>query len=483
LFPVLCFVYVVGCSGRKDRPAQGDDSRATSDQAVAGKTKPPLNIFAKPAFAQATQGVREVTLSDIAERAVRSVVNISSTRLINQQQPYHDHPFFQGRRPPLQRRAQGLGSGVIVSSDGIVMTNNHVIAKATAIKVILHDGREYDAKLVGTDPKSDLAVLRLQGKLENLEPLAFGRSEKVRLGEVVLAIGNPFGVGQTVTMGIVSATGRANVGIVDYEDFIQTDAAINPGNSGGALVNLRAELIGINTAILSKSGGYQGIGFAVPSAMAQPIMESLLRHGRVVRGWLGVVLQDLNRDLARALRLAVERGVLVTDVQPESPAAKSGLRRGDVILGIDRQGKKALSVSRLRSTIASRGANAKVKLSVVRAGKAVEVDVVLGELPDQVAHLSRSQGALGGLTIKTLSDELRDQLRLPPDAKGVIVEKIETGSAAASAGLQAGDLILELNRRPIKDTLEFSTIYRQASGKILLLVYREGTTLYLLLEK
>jgi serine protease Do len=272
------------------------------------------------------------------------------------------------------------------------------------------------------------------------------------------------------------------MGIVDYEDFIQTDAAINPGNSGGALVNMRAELIGINTAILSRSGGYQGIGFAIPTNMARPIMISLIKSGRVVRGWLGVMIQDLNEEMARALRIALNKGVLVTDVVPDGPAARAGLRRDDVITHID--GVAMDSSAHLRNRVGVAGAEGTIKVSALRGGKTLQLTIKLSALPSEAtATLDRSQGALGGLTLDPLTDETRQRLGLPPRASGVLVKSIDAGSAAQDAGLQERDVILQINRQPVANPTQFATIYRQASGKILLLVYRSGSALYLLLEK
>jgi serine protease Do len=447
-------------------------------------------ILARPAFAYAQSGDgKGASLSDIAERAVKSVVNVSSTRVVTRdpgRSPFHGDPFFERFFPhqnlPREERARSLGSGVIVSAQGVVLTNNHVVQNAQEIRVRLFDGRELGAKVVGSDAKSDLAVIQLKGDTSGLQPLPLGGSGKLRLGEVVLAIGNPFGVGQTVTMGIVSAIGRANMGIVDYEDFIQTDAAINPGNSGGALVNMRAELVGINTAILSRSGGYQGIGFAIPTDMARPIMDSLLQHGRVIRGWLGVVLQDLGEDVAQALKIPLVKGVLVSDVVPDGPAARAGLRRADVITHLD--GKPMDSVAHLRNQVAVAGASAAVKLSVLRDGKSIDMMVKLSALPSEAeAKIDSSQGTLGGLTLEPLTDGARRKMGLPTRVSGVMVKSIEGGSAAEGAGLSAGDVILEINRQPVSDPLQFATLYREARGKVLLLVYREGSTMYLLLEK
>ena len=255
----------------------------------------------------------------------------------------------------MPERENSLGSGVIVRKSGVILTNNHVIEGASKIRVTLSDGRDFDAEVVGADPKSDIAVIKMLKPPKDLAPIALGDSDSLRLGEMVVAIGNPFGLGHTVTMGIVSAKGRANVGIVDYEDFIQTDAAINPGNSGGALIDLQGRLIGINTAIASRSGGYQGIGFAVPSNMARAVMNSLLKHGRVVRGWLGVAIQPVTKDLQRAMGLKTTKGVLISDVMQDSPAARSGIKRGDVI---ELAGETLRDPVHLRNRVAAAGSGA-----------------------------------------------------------------------------------------------------------------------------
>jgi Do/DeqQ family serine protease len=325
----------------------------------------------------------DTTISDVTERVLPSVVNISTTTARRSRGPAAVDPFFNDPSSPFhgrpdERFGQSLGSGVIVSASGFVLTNSHVVADAEDIRVSLSDGRELAAEVVGSDPKSDLAVLRLKGKVGKLAPVRFGRSGNIRLGEIVLAIGNPFGVGQTVTMGIVSAKGRSGMGIVDYEDFIQTDAAINPGNSGGALINLQGELIGINTAILSRTGGYQGIGFAIPTDMAQPIMDSLIRDGHVDRGFLGVNIQTLTRELAEAEGLGEARGVLVTRVMQSSPAARAGLRRGDIITRID--DKETLTAAHVVNAVGMAGSGKRVKLEVVREGKPRVMRVELGDL-------------------------------------------------------------------------------------------------------
>ncbi len=345
----------------------------------------PVSVLPTPAFAKVGAGA-SASIADVAERALPSVVNISLTKLSRLQAPAM-FPFFFGPGPGQgqqgqqgERREQGMGSGVIVSSDGYVITNNHVVEDAQDIKVTLNDRREFDAEVVGTDPKSDVALIRLKDAPGGLRPIQIGDSSALRLGDVVLAIGNPFGVGQTVTMGIVSAKGRADVGIVDYEDFIQTDAAINPGNSGGALIDTEGRLVGINTAILSRSGGYQGIGFAIPTNMAIPIMESLKKYGKVTRGWLGVSIQDVDKELSHAMKLPTTEGVLIADVQPGSPAGRSGLKRGDVVTKVD--AKPVTTTGQLRNAIASSGANRKVTLELYRDGKLQTLAVSLGESPN-----------------------------------------------------------------------------------------------------
>ena len=342
-----------------------------------------MSPVAPPAAHAQSLRTGDTTISDVTERVLHSVVNISTTTTRRPRGPAQSDPFFNDpsspfRGRPDERFGQSLGSGVIVASSGLVLTNSHVVADAEDIRVSLSDGRELAAELVGADPKSDLAVLKLKGKLGKLTPIRFGRSGGIRLGEIVLAIGNPFGVGQTVTMGIVSAKGRSGMGIVDYEDFIQTDAAINPGNSGGALINLQGELIGINTAILSRTGGYQGIGFAIPTDMAQPIMDSLIRDGHVDRGFLGVNIQTLTREMAESEGLGEARGVLVTRVMQESPAARAGLRRGDIITRID--DKQTLTAAHVVNAVGMAGSGKRVRLEVMRSGKPRVMRIELGDL-------------------------------------------------------------------------------------------------------
>jgi serine protease Do len=449
----------------------------------------PVTVLPAPAFAQTGSGT--ASIADVAERALPSVVNISLTKLSRVRAP-QTFPFFFG--PGFgpeggERREQGMGSGVIVSSDGYILTNNHVVSDASEIKVTLYDRREFDAEVIGTDPKSDVAVIRLKGAPTDLRPITFGDSAALRLGDVVLAIGNPFGVGQTVTMGIVSAKGRADVGIVDYEDFIQTDAAINPGNSGGALVDTQGRLVGINTAILSRSGGYQGIGFAIPVKMATPIMESLKKYGKVTRGWLGVSIQDVDQELSTTMKLPIGRGVLIADVQNGSPASKAGLRRGDVVVKVD--GQAVGSSGEFRNAIASAGANRSVSLELYRDGKLTTLTASLGESPGDAGPPARptpgektKSPEVDGLTLSDLGPETRRAFGIDGSVdKGAVITNVMPGGPAARAGLRPGDVLLEVNRKPVSNAREFGDLYAKARGNVLLLVHRRGATVFLVLKR
>ncbi|MCL7941081.1 Do family serine endopeptidase [Halomonas sp. ATCH28] len=316
------------------------------------------------------------------ERAAPAVVNIYSTRVVEREEhPLMSDPFFRqffgDELPSRQRMLSSLGSGVIVSDDGYVLTNHHVIRGADQIQVALRDGRETLAEVIGTDPESDLAVLRIE--LDSLPVMELTDTTRVAVGDVALAIGNPFGVGQTVTMGIISATGRSHLGLNAYEDFIQTDAAINPGNSGGALVNAEGALVGINTAIFSRSGGSQGIGFAIPANLARNILEELVTRGRVIRGWMGIEAQELNQELAASFGLQTPAGVIIAGVVPDGPADRAGLQPGDVLLEVD--GQPVLDPRRTMSDIAAMAPGTQLPLTIVRGGERRELTIELGERP------------------------------------------------------------------------------------------------------
>jgi len=335
------------------------------------------------AIVPANVGVPPSGWTAVAKAAMPAVVNISSSKTVRGpggSAPFFTDPFFRLFPPPERapRRERSLGSGVIVTADGYVLTNSHVVDGADQIQVTLGDRREFKAKLVGADPKSDVAVLKLPGA--GFATIALGDSSKTQVAEVVLAIGNPFGLDGTVTMGIVSAVGRANLGIADYEDFIQTDAAINPGNSGGALVSAGGALIGINTAIFTQSGGYMGIGFAVPINMARQVMDQLVSRGRLNRGYLGVAVQDVTPAIVRGLGLSVEGGILVSDVTPGGPAAQAGLQRGDVITSID--GKPVTDVGHFRNLVAGTAPGTRVQLTILRNGRQQAAEVAIGDAPE-----------------------------------------------------------------------------------------------------
>jgi serine protease Do len=477
-------VGLAGCSPSRAAPPPASAQAAGTSSAAPARHQPlPAPAFIGP------HG--QVSIADVIEKALPSVVSISSTKVLKapptMQDPFFRRFFGPGWETPRERREQGLGSGVVIAP-GIVATNNHVIADAEEIKVTTPAKREYLAKVVGTDPKSDLAVLKIEGDSSALKPIEFGDSSQLRLGDVVLAIGNPFGVGQTVTMGIVSAKGRADLGIVDYEDFIQTDAAINRGNSGGALVNTEGKLVGINTAILSRSGGYMGIGFAIPTNMAKPIVDALLAHGKVTRGWLGVTIQDIDQDLAKAMSLPTTSGVLISDVQPTGPAAKAGLQRGDIVVSIN--GQATDSTGRLRNIIAAAGSASKVKLEVLRGGTRQSFDVALGETPADAGAAAPGapgtieKGLLDGLALEPLTPETRKRFQLPAQLQqGLVVTAITPGSRAMLAGLRPGDVILEVNRQRVANLQTFKDAYARSKKNALLLLYRDGGTIYVVVKR
>lgn len=383
-------------------------------------------------------------------------------------------------------RQHGIGSGVVVSKDGYILTNNHVVEGADEVRVALQDGREFNAKVVGRDPKSEVAVIKIDAKDLPAVPLA--DSDKVEVGDIVLAVGNPFGIGQTVTTGIVSATGRAGTLGLDYEDFIQTDAAINPGNSGGALVDLEGRLVGINTAILSRSGGNMGIGFAIPTNLARDVMDSLIRDGKVVRGYLGVMIQDLTPSLAEQFNVSGNtQGALVGDVTAKGPAEKAGLKSGDVI--VEFNGKKITDSRHLKLQVARTGPGKTVPVKVLRDGKTRELEVTVKELPgsERLAQADRGgsdEGTLNGVTVSDLDPRVRQQLNLPPRMNGVVVTDVEPGSAAAESGLRPGDVITEINRQPVKSAEQAVEMTEQAKEKqTLVRVWREGASRYVVVDE
>jgi serine protease Do len=432
--------------------------------------------------------------ASVVKRVLPAVVNISSSKVVKNDMgamrgSQGVDPFFRqffgddfSRKfdVPKERREKSLGSGVIVSPEGYILTNNHVVEGATEVTVTLHDKRELKARVVGTDPRTDVAVLKIEGS--NFPVLSLADSSKVEAGDVVLAVGDPFGVGQTVTMGIVSATGRGGLGIEQVEDFIQIDAPINPGNSGGALVDDEGHLIGINTAIVGNSGGSQGIGFAVPINMARHDMDQILEHGKVERAYLGILPQDVTPAMAKAFHTGDSNGALVGDVTPNSPASRANLKNGDIILDIN--GQPISDANQLRLKIGIMEPNTNVNLKVLRDGKTQEVAVQLGEFPskeEQAAVGEHSESGLEGVSVSSLTPETAQQLKLPETTKGVVVDEVSPASRAAEAGLQSGDVIQEVNHQAVKTVKDFSQAV-SASKKdapVLLLVDREGSTMFL----
>lgn len=383
-------------------------------------------------------------------------------------------------RGPRGFRGGGQGSGVIVSPDGYILTNNHVIDGAREVTVTLPDKREFQGKIAGTDPKTDLAVIKIDGT--NLPAVPWGDASKLQVGEYVLAVGNPFGLNSTVTLGIVSALGRGRMGITQYEDFIQTDAAINPGNSGGALVNTKGELVGINTAIFSQSGGYQGVGFAVPTSMGQPIYESLVKNGKVVRGYLGIGIQDLNQDLAKSFKVSNGKGALVTDVKEDSPADHAGLQQGDVITSYEASPvEDAVALQRL---VTKSAVGSKVAMKVLRDGHEKALTVTIGEQPGDLkiakADNDEKEFAFAGVAVQDLDRDTAKELGIKK-AQGVVVTSVEPDSGADKAGLMPGDVIREINRQPVKSVKEFEKVSSavKKGDNVLILINRRGASLFL----
>jgi serine protease Do len=469
--------------------------------AVKGAEK--LGIINPPAslkFASGDEGPSRNSFAPVVKKVLPTVVNIQSSKMIKTGMQQGDEnempPFFRqffgddegsGRMPrqfrgPQQRQQKetGLGSGVVVSPNGYILTNNHVVDGASTVTVTLNNRHEYKARVVGTDPKTDIAVVKIDAA--ELPSITIGDSDKAQIGDYVLAVGNPFGVGQTVTMGIVSATGRGGLGIEDYEDFIQTDAPINPGNSGGALVNDRGELIGINTAILANgSEGNQGIGFAVPIGVARNVMDQIIRNGKVTRAYLGVMAQEVTPSIAKAFHESEVRGALVGDVTPDSPASRAGLQKGDIILDID--GKPVNSSAQLRMHISLMQPGAAVSVKVLRDGTERNFNVKLAEMPTETAKAekpdSSPEGNMQGITVEDVNARTARQLGLPSSAGGVVVTNIDPNSAAADSGLRRGDVIQEVNHQPVKNASDFERAIRGSKDQALLLVNRQGSTLFI----
>ncbi|HXA63809.1 MAG TPA: DegQ family serine endoprotease [Bryobacteraceae bacterium] len=453
-------------------------------------------MFIDTAHAASVESGPLVSFAPMVKKAMPAVVNISSSKVVKEQggsgNGMFDDPFFRqffgGRMPqqqqPRSQRETSLGSGVVVSPDGYILTNNHVVEGATDVKVSFANKEEYPAKVVGADKYSDVAVLKIDKR--GLTTLPFADSAHAEVGDVVLAIGEPFGLGQTVTMGIISAKGRGGLGIERFEDFIQTDAAINRGNSGGALIDTKGELVGINTAILSgETGGNQGIGFAIPANMARNIMDQILKKGKVSRGYMGILPQELTPDMAKAFGMT-GHGVAVAEVTANSPALKAGMKVGDVITAIN--GSPVEDVNSFRLAVAGFAPGTTVHLKVARNGQNLDIPVTLGEYNLDAEGNGKGQdnnlpgtgekGALRGVSVQGLNSDLRQQLQLPEGTNGVVITDVDSDSPAAAAGLEQGDVIVQVNHKPANTVADFNSAVRAGASKdsTLLLVKRGAGT-------
>jgi len=440
------------------------------------------------AMAQIAPAGQLRSYADVADLAMPGVVNISTDKPVElpQNHPGMDDPFFRRffNIPDNQqeRVERSLGSGVIVSADGYILTSNHVIERGSKIRVLLNGTKEYEAEIVGGDELTDVALIKIESD-EKLPFVQIGDSDVLRIGDQVMAIGNPFGVGQTATMGIVSAKGR-NIGMMAYEDFIQTDASINPGNSGGALVNMSGQLVGINTAIMSRSGGSQGVGFSIPSNMASRIMGMLVEHGEVQRAWLGVVPVEVDQTMAEALGMDETRGVLMSEVRPDTPAEKAGLKEGDIVLEVD--GNEVNSTSTLRNTISLAGVGTDVKLRVLRDGRGRDLTVTLGQLPDVPTVTGsrneerQNEEGIDGVTVRNLSDTARTRLNIDEDVQGVIVTEVSRVSNAWNRGLRQGDVITEVAREEVEDLDDYEELVGRNPDRPVLLKILRGVNVQLL---
>ena len=415
--------------------------------------------------------------SSVVKKATPAVVHVKVEKTVQSSRsgPQFNNPFFerffgpdfqrQFPQQPRRQKQRGQGSGFIISADGHILTNYHVVADADVITVTMSDNKRVDAELIGSDPQSDVALIKIDNGTD-LPVLPLGDSDALEVGEWVIAIGNPFGLEQTVTVGVVSAKGRSRVGINEYENFIQTDAAINPGNSGGPMLNIDGEVVGINSALFSRTGGYMGIGFAIPINMVKTINDQLQKHGKVTRGWLGVAIQDINEDLAESFGLEEARGILVSEVQNDSPAAKAGVEQGDVIIEVD--GVELVNVNDLRNKIALIVPGTETDVTVIRDGKEKDIVVVIGEQPEDFGRMAGSSGNTDtlenfGFTLQELTPELAEQFGYE-DQQGVLIGDVEPDSPAAKAGLQPGQLIQEVNKKKVTSIRDVNTLLDNAGN-------------------
>jgi Do/DeqQ family serine protease len=420
----------------------------------------------------------QLSFAPVVKRVAPAVVNVYATHVVENNNPFMADPFFRqffGGGMPRDQVERSLGSGVVVDPSGLVVTNYHVIEGASEVKVALSDKREFDAQIVLKDQRSDLAVLRIEDAHERFPTLEFADSDALQVGDVVLAIGDPFGVGQTVTHGIVSALARTQVGISDYQFFIQTDAAINPGNSGGALVDINGHLVGINSAIYSRSGGSQGIGFAIPANMVRVVVASAQGgSGAVKRPWLGAKLQDVTPDIADSLGLKRPSGALVASVVADGPAARAGIKTGDLIVSIDGTTVEDPNAFGYRFATKPLGGNAQIGL--VRQGREMTLPIALQSLPDTPTQEIeiKSRSPFLGATVANLSPALADELRLDPQAEGVVVTNVAEGSAAQSVGFQKGDIVVSVNNQKIGKSADLERIASTGGRQWRITIMRGG---------
>jgi len=486
--PVLRTACLLALAGAAAAGAQSLLAATPKDRVELRRDERPVN----------RSGLEAASFSAVVKRVAPSVVKVTTATKARRTAapglpPGIDHPlmrpFFGPGAPRLELPPQaGLGSGVILSPDGYIVTNNHVIQGADEVSVQMDAGRDFKARVVGRDPQTDIAVLKVEAR--NLPAATLADSDRVEVGDRVLAIGNPFGIGETVTTGIVSALGRrAGLGL-EYEDFVQTDAAINPGNSGGALVDIEGRLIGINTAILSRTGGFQGVSLAVPANLVSQVVNGLVAHGKVVRGYLGVSAQDLTPALAETLKLEVRRGALVAEVRPQSPAATAGLRTGDVIVSVN--GETVEDAHRLTFRVGAIAPGTKLELGILRDGEPTTLRTTAAERPallasagpDGAPEASADSGALAGVTFGDLAPEQRRRFNIPARVEGALVTGVAPDSAAAKAGVRPGDLVLEINRQQVRSAEDAAAVIVAGSAaRTLLRLFSRGASRYVVVDE